>query len=51
MLALGILDHRMAVRDRYEGAALDDYLKRTLHDAVMALGGASIEQLLEARGQ
>jgi hypothetical protein len=49
MLALGILDHRMALRDRYQGDALDDYLERVLHDTVMALNGASIEQILESR--
>lgn len=49
MLALGILDHRMAVRDRYQGDALADYLERVLHDTVMALNGASIEQILESR--
>lgn len=51
MLALGILDHRMAVRDRYEPGSVERaaFIRLTEHDVRMALSGASIEQILESR--
>ena len=48
-LALSILDHGFTTRDR-PGRDLDSWLRRVLAEARAALDGASIEQLLEARG-
>ena len=45
MLALSILDHRMAVRDQYVGAERDAFIARAVEDARLALDGASIETL------
>lgn len=48
-LALSILDHGFSTRDR-AGRDLDTWLRRVHAEARAALDGASIEQLLEARG-
>lgn len=49
LLALGILDHRMSVRDRYEGAERASFVAEAVREARMALDGASIETILESR--
>jgi hypothetical protein len=49
MLGYSILDHRMAVRDRYEGAQRAAFVVDAIREACMALNGATIETILEAR--
>lgn len=49
LLALGILDHRMATRDRYEGAERESFIEQAITEASMALNGASIDDILGAR--
>jgi hypothetical protein len=47
LLALSILDHRMATRDRFtDPAARNAYIQQAIHDARMALDGASVAQIL-----
>lgn len=45
LLALGVLDHRMAARDRYEGEARDAFIAQAVHDARAALDGATVGQI------
>jgi hypothetical protein len=49
-LCLSIVDQRFARRDRLTGEARSRYLHQALAEARAALDGASIDQILEARG-
>jgi hypothetical protein len=49
MLLYSIADHRLATRDRFDGAARLYYLQQAEQEIRMALDGASIETILEAR--
>lgn len=49
LLALSVLDHRMATRDRYVGAERDAFIAEAIHEARMALDGMTIETILESR--
>jgi hypothetical protein len=49
MLCLSVLDHRLAQRDQYEGAARAAYLELAHAEARAALDGKTIEQILESR--
>ena len=46
MLALSILDHRMACRDRYTGQARIDFVAEAVAQARAALNGATIDELI-----
>ena len=45
MLALSILDHRMSIRDRYEGAQRVEFIRLAIVEAAMALEGESLEAI------
>lgn len=47
-LAYSILDHRLATRDRYEGAERAAYIAEAVRQARMALDGFTIDQILES---
>lgn len=49
LLALSVLDHRMATRDRYEGPQRDQFIAEAIREARLALDGATIETILESR--
>jgi len=49
MLCLSIADHRASIRDRYEGAERAAFVAEAIREARMALDGATIDQILEAR--
>lgn len=49
MLVLSLADQRMNTRGRFEGAALLYYLQQAELEIRMALDGASIDDILEAR--
>jgi len=45
LLCLSILDHRLAVRDRYTGAARDAFVAEAVAQARAALDGATITEI------
>jgi hypothetical protein len=49
MLLYSIADHRLATRDRFNGAARLYYLQQAEQEIRMALDGATIETILENR--
>lgn len=49
LLALSVLDHRIATRDRHEGPARDAHIAQAFAEARAALDGATIDQILEGR--
>ena len=49
MLCYSILDHRLSIRDRYDGAERAAFIAEAVREARMALDGASIETILESR--
>jgi hypothetical protein len=49
MLIYSIVDQRMNTRDRFDGAARLYYLQQAEQEIRMALDGATITEILEAR--
>lgn len=46
---LAVVEHAVATRDRHTGPARDAHIDQALRDARMALDGATINQIVEAR--